>query len=129
MHPPQYHRLAIPLLGLILAIHVPSTTALPVLADTSPVSISPRQDIKLPLGISITDLDLADISPIEDFTGNLVLEFLEHSLEAPNYSTEECRDRDATYARPLKVRVRLITKEGGDIKEVKEQDIFMGDFP
>ena len=70
-----------------------------------------------------------DISPIEDFTGNLVLEFLEHNLEPPTYTVSECRDRDATYARPLKVRVRLITKEGGDIKEVKEQDIFMGDFP
>jgi DNA-directed RNA polymerase subunit beta len=70
-----------------------------------------------------------DISPIEDFTGNLVLEFLEHNLEPPTYTVLECRDRDATYARPLKVRVRLITKEGGDIKEVKEQDIFMGDFP
>ncbi|MCA9792627.1 MAG: DNA-directed RNA polymerase subunit beta, partial [Candidatus Eremiobacteraeota bacterium] len=70
-----------------------------------------------------------DISPVEDFTGNLVLEFLEHTLEAPTYTVEECRDRDATYARPLKVRVRLITKEGGEIKEVKEQDIFMGDFP
>lgn len=70
-----------------------------------------------------------DISPVEDFTGNLVLEFLEHTLEPPTYTVSECRDRDATYARPLKVRVRLITKEGGDIKEVKEQDIFMGDFP
>lgn len=70
-----------------------------------------------------------DISPVEDFTGNLVLEFLEHTLEAPTYTVDECRDRDATYARPLKTRVRLITKEGGEIKEVKEQDIFMGDFP
>ncbi len=70
-----------------------------------------------------------DISPVEDFTGNLVLEFLDHTLEPPTYTVGECRDRDATYARPLKVRVRLITKEGGDIKEVKEQDIFMGDFP
>jgi len=70
-----------------------------------------------------------DISPIEDFTGNLVLQFLDHSLDDPTYSVDECRDRDATYARPLKVRVCLITKEGGDIKEVKEQEIFMGDFP
>ncbi|MEW6277222.1 MAG: DNA-directed RNA polymerase subunit beta [Candidatus Eremiobacterota bacterium] len=70
-----------------------------------------------------------DISPIEDFTGNLILEFLDNSLDAPTYTTDECRDRDATYARPLKVRVRLITKEGGEIKEVKEQEIFMGDFP
>jgi DNA-directed RNA polymerase subunit beta len=51
-----------------------------------------------------------DISPIEDFTGNLVLEFLEHNLEPPTYTVSECRDRDATYARPLKVRVRLLPK-------------------
>jgi DNA-directed RNA polymerase subunit beta len=70
-----------------------------------------------------------EISPIEDFTGNLVLEFLDHSLDEPTYTVEQCRDRDATYARPLKVKVRLITKENGDIKEVKEQEIFMGDFP
>src|SRR5687768_14639656 len=61
-----------------------------------------------------------DISPIEDFTGNLVLEFLDHTMDEPTYSEDECRDRDMTYARPLKVRVRLITKEAGDIKEVKE---------
>jgi len=70
-----------------------------------------------------------EISPIEDFTGNLVLEFMEHSLDPPTYTVEECRDRDMTYARPLKVKVRLITKEDGEIKEVKEQEIFMGDFP
>jgi DNA-directed RNA polymerase subunit beta len=70
-----------------------------------------------------------DISPIEDFTGNLVLEFLDHTLDPSAYSVEECRDRDMTYARPLKVKVRLITKEAGEIKEIKEQEIFMGDFP
>lgn len=71
----------------------------------------------------------ADISPIEDFTGNLVLEFHEHTLDPPVHTVEECRDRDMTYARPLKVRVMLITKQDGEIKEVKEQEIFMGDFP
>ncbi|HEY3998498.1 MAG TPA: DNA-directed RNA polymerase subunit beta [Candidatus Xenobia bacterium] len=70
-----------------------------------------------------------DISPIEDFTGNLRLEFLDHSLDEPQYSEEECRDRDMTYSRPLKVKVQLITKENGEVKEVKVQDIFMGDFP
>ncbi len=70
-----------------------------------------------------------ELSPIEDFTGNLVLEFLEHTMDVPTNTVEECRDRDSTYTRPLRVRVRLITKEGGDIKEVKEQDIFMGDIP
>ena len=67
-----------------------------------------------------------DISPIEDFTGNLVLEFIDHSLGEPKYSVKECKDRDVTYAAPLKVRARLINKETG---EVKEQEVFMGDFP
>jgi len=68
-----------------------------------------------------------DISPITDYTGNLILEFVDYSLdESPKYSVEECKERDATYAAPLKVKVRLINKETG---EVKEQEIFMGDFP
>lgn len=68
-----------------------------------------------------------DISPIEDFTGNLVLEFIDHTLEeTPKYSVDECRERDVTYSVPLKAKVRLINKETG---EVKEQDVFMGDFP
>ena len=67
-----------------------------------------------------------DISPIQDFTGNLVLEFIDYSLGEPKYDVDECKDRDVTYAAPLKVRVRLINKETG---EVKEQEVFMGDFP
>ncbi|WHH57465.1 DNA-directed RNA polymerase subunit beta [Petroclostridium sp. X23] len=68
-----------------------------------------------------------DVSPITDYTGNLILEFVDYSLEDnPKYSVEECKERDATYAAPLKVKVRLINKETG---EVKEQEIFMGDFP
>ena len=68
-----------------------------------------------------------DVSPITDYTGNLILEFVDYSLdESPKYSVEECKERDATYSAPLKVKVRLINKETG---EVKEQEIFMGDFP
>ncbi len=67
-----------------------------------------------------------DISPIQDFTGNLILDFVDYSLKSPKYSVEECKARDVTYAAPLHVRVRLINKETG---EVKEQDVFMGDFP
>jgi len=67
-----------------------------------------------------------DISPIQDFTGHLVLEFLDYSLGGPKYTEEECKERDVTYAAPLRVRVRLINKETG---EVKEQEVFMGDFP
>ena len=68
-----------------------------------------------------------DISPIQDYAGNLVLEFVDYSLsEPPKYDQETCKERDATYAAPLKVKVRLITNETG---EVKEQEVFMGDFP
>ena len=67
-----------------------------------------------------------DISPIQDFTGNLVLEFIDYSLGEPKYEVEECKERDVTYAAPLRVKVRLINKETG---EVKEQEVFMGDFP
>ncbi len=67
-----------------------------------------------------------DISPIKDFTQNLVLEFIDYSMGEPKYSVEDCKERDATYAVPLKVRVRLVNRETG---EVKEQEVFMGDFP
>ncbi|MBE6026032.1 MAG: DNA-directed RNA polymerase subunit beta, partial [Clostridiales bacterium] len=68
-----------------------------------------------------------DISPIKDYANNLVLEFVDYSLsDKPKYPKEECKERDVTYAAPLKVRVRLINKETG---EVKEQEVFMGDFP
>ena len=69
-----------------------------------------------------------DVTPIMDYTGNLILEFPDYKLEDdnPKYSVEECKERDTTYSAPLKVKVRLINKETG---EVKEQEIFMGDFP
>jgi len=68
-----------------------------------------------------------DISPITDYTENLVLEFVDYYLDDnAKYSVEECKERDVTYSKPLKVRVRLINKETG---EVKEQEVFMGDFP
>ncbi|WP_373231643.1 DNA-directed RNA polymerase subunit beta [Cohnella sp.] len=67
-----------------------------------------------------------DISPISDFTGNLVLEFIDYSLGEPKYSVDEAKERDVTYAAPLRVKVRLLNKETG---EVKEQEVFMGDFP
>ncbi len=69
---------------------------------------------------------LSDISPIKDFTGNLVLEFLDYTIGESKYSVQECKDRDVTYAAPLRVKVRLINKETG---EIKEQEVFMGDFP
>ena len=69
---------------------------------------------------------LADVSPITDYNGNLVLEFVDYSLEEPKNSVARCRERDMTYAAPLKVFVRLKNKETG---EIKESDVFMGDFP
>jgi len=68
-----------------------------------------------------------DISPISDFSGNLVLEFVDFKLDSePKYSIDECKERDATYAAPLRVKCRLRNKE---LDEIKEQEIFMGDFP
>ncbi len=67
-----------------------------------------------------------DISPIQDFTGNLVLSFENFTLGEPKYAVEECKERDVTYSAPLRVSVRLINRETG---EIKEQEVFMGDFP
>ncbi|MEI3609453.1 DNA-directed RNA polymerase subunit beta [Pseudogracilibacillus sp. SO10305] len=67
-----------------------------------------------------------DISPIEDFAGNLSLEFIDYSLGESKYPIEESKERDVTYSAPLRVKVRLINNQTG---EVKEQEVFMGDFP
>ena len=72
-----------------------------------------------------------DISPIEDNNGNLALEFVDYSLGEPKYSVLESKERDANYAAPLRVKVRLHIKdeETQQIKEVKESEVYMGDFP
>ena len=68
-----------------------------------------------------------DISPIRDYAGNLALEFVDYTIsKETKYGQQECKDRDATYAAPLKVKVRLINQDTG---EIKEQEVFMGDFP
>ncbi len=70
---------------------------------------------------------LRDVSPITDHSEKLVIEFVSYSIDSkPKYTIEECKERDANYAAPLKVNVRLTNKETG---EVKQTDIFMGDFP
>ena len=70
---------------------------------------------------------LKDISPIEDYSGNLVLEFFDYYMEdKTKYSVEEAKERDATYSTRLHVKVRLINRETG---EIKEQEIYLGDFP
>ncbi len=67
-----------------------------------------------------------DISPIEDFTGTLAVEFGDHEFGDPKYSVEECKEKDMSFQAPLFVEVRFINKETG---EMKEQQVFMGDFP
>ena len=68
-----------------------------------------------------------DVSGITDYTGNLVLDFVNYKLDdKPNYTVEECKERDATYAAALRVTARLLNKESG---EIKESEVFMGDFP
>ena len=68
-----------------------------------------------------------DVGTITDFSNKLELSFLDYTMEdKPKYTIEECKERDATYAKPIKVRVRLRNTE---TDEIKEQEIFMGDFP
>ena len=67
-----------------------------------------------------------DIFPVESFTGNLSLELGNYSFDAPRYTIKECKERDATYAAPIKVEARLFNQETG---EVKEQEIYLGDMP
>ena len=69
-----------------------------------------------------------DVSGITDYTGNLVLDFVDYSLDVdkPNYSVNECKERDATYSAALRVTARLLNRESG---EIKESEVFMGDFP
>ena len=69
---------------------------------------------------------LRDISPIEDFTGQLKLELTDHVFDPPKHSEDECRERDMTYACPLFVTARFMNAQTG---EIKEQTVFMGDFP
>ena len=70
---------------------------------------------------------LEDISPMTDYSGNLVIDFIGYSLnDPPKYEVEECKERDVNYAVPFKVNVRLTNKVTG---ELKEQEIYMGDFP
>ncbi len=68
-----------------------------------------------------------DVSSISDYTGNLVLDFVDYRLDdTPKYTVEECKERDVTYAAPLRVTARLLNKQTG---EIKESEVFMGDFP
>src|SRR6266516_4145554 len=67
-----------------------------------------------------------DISPIEDYTGTLAVEFAEYKFGDPQFSIKECREKDLTYQAPLSMTVRFVNKETG---EIREQTVFMGDFP
>ena len=75
------------------------------------------------------------VFPIKDFNETATLEFVKYELEPPKYDVEDCMQRDMTYAAPLKVTLRLIVFEVDEdtgarsVKDIKEQDVFMGDFP
>ena len=73
---------------------------------------------------------LEEISPIRDYSGGLILDFIDHRFDdQPEYSIEEAKERNVNYAKKLKVKVRLIKMEEGEIKEVKEQEVYFGDIP
>ena len=84
-----------------------------------------RESFKWFLEEGLTEI-LEDISPIEDFTGNMSLEFLNYSFDDVNLTPDGCKMQDTSYTAPLKVISRFINKETG---EIKEQEVFMGDFP
>ena len=67
-----------------------------------------------------------DISPIEDYTGTLAVEFAEYEFGEPQFTIQECREKDLTYQVPLSITVRFVNKDTG---EIREQRVFMGDFP
>jgi DNA-directed RNA polymerase subunit beta len=103
----------------ILFSKVPSVLELPNLIEVQ------HKSYQWFLGEGLREV-FRDISPVQDFTGNLVLEFTGYALGDPKYTVEECKRRDVTYSAPLNAKVRLISKATG---EVKEQEVFMGDFP
>ena len=73
---------------------------------------------------------LADVSPIQDYSGGLVLEFTDYKFdEEADYSVEEAKERDVNYSKKLRVKVRLIKMDEGEIMDVKEQEVFLGDIP
>jgi DNA-directed RNA polymerase subunit beta len=69
---------------------------------------------------------IEDISPIEDYTGTLAVEFGDYWFGEPQFSIKECREKDLTYQVPLSMSIRFVNKETG---EIREQTVFMGDFP
>ena len=98
-------------------------------------------DLFLNLAISL-NLSMArkkgvfqSVFPIKDFNETSILEFVSYDLESPKYDVEECQQRDMTYSGPLKVKLRLIVFDVDEdtgaksVKDIKEQDVFMGDMP
>lgn len=115
--------------------HTPSTA--PVLRERKTFSsIAPTMDTPDLLLVQVESYDwffehglaelFTEISPIEDYGGNLELHFLDHYLDAPKHTEETARDRNATYESPLRCAVRLVNKKTG---EVKEQEVYLGEFP
>src|SRR5690606_41503869 len=85
----------------------------------------PHESFQWFLAEGLTEI-FEEISPIEDFTGSLALELTDHRFGDPALSIEECKERDANYARPLFVTARFMNRSTG---EIKEQQVFLGDFP
>ena len=105
---------------------VKSYSRIPDQIDLPPLVQIQVDSYKVFIDESLREL-LDEISPIQDFTGNrLEMRFADYRFDDPKYSQDECRERDATFAAPLRVNVQLLVKETG---EIKEQEIFMGDFP
>ncbi len=101
---------------------LPTPLEVPHLIDIQRLSFEGLTDPKK--GLLRETID--DISPIEDYTGNLAIEFGEFRFEEPPHSIPECREKDMTYSRPLTVKVAFQNRETG---EIREQSVFMGDFP
>ena len=99
--------------------HVPSVVEIPNLLS------SQIDSYNWFCGEGLSEL-FAEVSPIEDYAGNLELQFLDHYLDAPKHTEETAKDRNATYEAPIRCAVRLVNKKTG---EVKEQEVYLGEFP
>ena len=118
--------------------HIREIAEMPNLIEVQKASYDQFLQVEEPAGGRETDglqAVFKSVFPIGDFTGASLLEFVRYTFEAPKYDTEECRQRGMTYAAPLKVTLRLIVFDidpdtgAKSVKDIKEQDVYMGDMP
>ena len=119
--------------------HIREVAEMPNLIEVQKASYDQFLMVKEPKGGRANDEGLQSVFksvfPIGDFAGNALLEFVKYEFEAPKYDTDECRQRGMTYAAPLKVTLRLIVFDvdpdtgAKSVKDIKEQDVYMGDMP